>query len=33
VLPFARLEQLLEQVFHLPDLGRAHAPRMLLPSR
>ncbi len=22
VLPFARLEQLLEQVFHLPDLGR-----------
>jgi hypothetical protein len=33
VLPFVRLEQLIAQVFHLPDLSRAHQPRMLLPSR
>jgi hypothetical protein len=33
VLPFARLEQLIEQVFHLPEFGRTHTPRMLLPSR
>ena len=31
--PFARLEHLIQQVFALPDFGRAHAPRLLLPSR
>lgn len=31
--PFARLEHLIEHLFALPELGRAHSPRLLLPSR
>lgn len=32
-LPFARFEHWIEQILSLPDFGRAHTHRLLLPSR
>lgn len=32
-LPFARFEHWIEQILSIPEFGRAHTPRLLLPSR
>lgn len=32
-LPFARFEHWIEQILSLPEFGRAHTPRLMLPSR
>lgn len=31
--PFARFEHWIEQILALPEFGRVHSPRLLLPSR
>lgn len=32
-LPFAKFEHWIEQILALPEFGRTHTPRLMLPSR